>query len=71
MDVSSGKAVVTDNVYFESNAFRAGYTLLVQVDLPDVGPQIALQFALNGTTYTYGITDSGKDGSLILVDLNA
>ncbi len=71
VDVSSGKAVVTDKALFEYNAFRAEYTLLVQVDLPDVGPRYALQFTLDGKTCTYGITDSGKDGSLILMDMNA
>ncbi|MBQ6889528.1 MAG: DUF3298 domain-containing protein [Oscillospiraceae bacterium] len=53
---------------FACDGISADTAIVVQCDLPDVMPVLRLHYTSQGTAYSRYITQSGKDGSILLTE---
>jgi len=53
---------------FACNTLCAGDAIMVQAMIPDTIPNMRLSYVSGGTTHTFDITQSGMDGSMLLLE---
>ena len=66
----TGEAVVGDDPLYTQAQLQPGRPLVVAMAFPGDMPQVGVSFReADGTSRCYGITMSGKDGSILLVEI--
>lgn len=63
-----GLDFIPEAMVYAASGLSQGDAVLVQASIPDGMPNLQLQYTANGETVTKYISQSGKDGSILLMD---
>lgn len=63
-----GVAFTPETMVYAANGLSQGDAVLVQTVIPDVMPNLQLQYTANGETVTKYISQSGLDGTILILD---
>ncbi len=65
---ADGDIFIADHTVYAAYALTAGNAIMVESEIPDTLPRLRITYKTGGQTARYYLTDSGKDGSIILME---
>ena len=64
---SDGDTFIADYTVYAAYALTAGNAIMVESEIPDTLPRLRITYTTGGKTLSCYLTDSGNDGSIILI----